>query len=144
MNNNWEKIKGFITKKGVLARKVIDEIEFSFAEGIIGVKDALEKYDCVQNINEKVLKGVLKDMESFFEQLIKNERLMSGKSKNSDFSFITPQNFEQRCWDIKTKMMEWVSKVIKEVKEKKKQSVCNSVMNSEVYTKNEKSVSTTP
>ena len=83
-------------------------------------------------------------MESFFEQLIKNERLMSGKSKNDNFSFITPQNFEQRCWDIKTKMMEWVSKVIKEVKEKKKQSVSNSIMNSEIYTKNEKSVSTTP
>ena len=59
-------------------------------------------------------------MENFFEQMATNERLLSGLSSKcmNAFSLITPSNFEQRCLEIKSKMAEWLTKVIKEVRKK--------------------------
>ena len=136
LENSWEKIKERVVRKGIVAKKFIDEIELQFVNGIDFVKDNFEKYDCSILINTNCtsnLKNVLKDMETFFDKLANNDRLLNGvrapKNKTGLDMIITPQNFEQRVVDIRAKMIEWLSKVIKTIKSKEKQYNASQSLN---------------
>ena len=51
ISSNWEKIKGYVTKKGIMAKKNIEEMELQFSEAINTVNSAFEKYDCQNSID---------------------------------------------------------------------------------------------
>jgi hypothetical protein len=74
----WDKIKCFIGKKGILAKKAIDEVEFQFGDAINTVKGLLQNYDCSNLANSQNLRNILKDMENFFERLMTSDRLLNG------------------------------------------------------------------
>lgn len=136
LENSWGKIKENVLRKGIVAKKFIDEIELQFTNAVDFVKDNFEKYDCSILINTNCassMKTVLKDMETFFEKLANNDRLLNGvrapKNKTGLEMIITPSNFEQRVVDIRSKMITWLTKIIKTIKSKEKQYTAAQSLN---------------
>ena len=78
-----------------MAKRVIEEIEAKFEDAIRKVKNLIGVYDCENLLNSKTLSKLIKEMDTLFDKMKSNERLVNGNSNHNKKPSVCSTNGNQ-------------------------------------------------